>query len=216
VLLPRPLFDDLVARAEQEAGIPPGSLASTGLGAFTAIDLAEEVDAETFVASLGPERLTWHRAGFEPFTYTDPVRPAAIADAASLRGVPVALGAFFALAMALGLFVGIAVATRSRARELAVLRALGAPGRDLAGTVRWHALAVIGVALLVGAPLGVLAGRLLFRAFASDVGVVPRVIVSAPRIAAVAAVAIVVGLVAAAGPGRRWARHAPAQVLRDE
>jgi hypothetical protein len=216
VLLSRQLFERIVAQYEDTAGIPRGSLASTGLGAFVALDLAEGVDSTAFLGSLAAERLDWDHNRFDSFVYSEPVRPASIADAASLRRVPLVLGGFYALTMVIGLATGIAVATRARARELAILRALGSSGRELGGSVRWHTLTVVGVALVIGGPLGVLLGRLLYRSFADDVGVVPRVVLSWPQLAGVVLGAVVVGLVASFGPSRRATRRPPTRALRSD
>jgi len=133
-----------------------------------------------------------------------------------MRAVPVALGAFFALTMAGALAIGLAVATRGRRRELALLRALGSSSRDLSGSVRWHALTIVGIALLFGVPLGIAAGRTLYRLFARDLGVVPVPATSVGLVLAVCAAAIVIGLLAAARPGRAVADQRPAVVLRTE
>ena len=214
VLLSAPLFDDLVGQGEDTFGLDRGELRSQ-LDAFVGIDLQDGVDPERFLAGVGEELRSWDGYGFVPFPQPDPVRPAQIADAAAMQAVPVALGGFFALAMAVGLALGIAAATRERHRELAVLRALGCSGRQLAASVRWHALSVVVAAIVVGAPVGIAVGRALYRAFARDLGVVPRPVTSVGWVAMVLAATVAVGLLAAAGPGRRAAHEAIAQVLRD-
>jgi hypothetical protein len=216
-LLSAAFFDALVEEAEQAAGLPPGSFEETGLTSFVGIDLREGVDAHEFVDSLrGDELLSWDRNGFASLTYADPVRPAVIADVADMRAVPVALGGFFAVAMAGGLAVSIAVAARSRRRELAVLRALGGVRRQAATSVRWHAGTVVAVAVAIGGPLGVIAGIASFRRFADDLGVVSAPEVTAAGIAAVAAAAFLVGLLASAVPSRQVGRECVAAVLRSE
>jgi ABC-type lipoprotein release transport system permease subunit len=181
-----------------------------------AIDLADEVDAAAFLASIDEELLSWDRNGFVSPTYPEPVRPAAIADVAGMRRLPLALGAFFAMTMAGGFAISIAVATRARRRELAILGALGCSPRQRAASVRWHALTVAVIALLVGIPLGIAVGRTLYRAFAVDLGVVPHVAIPVMWTAAVAAAALAVGLLASAGPARAAARPASPILLRAE
>ena len=101
-------------------------------------------------------------------------------------------------------------------RPRLALRALGCTGRQLRASVRWHALSIVAVGVLLGGPLGVAAGRSLYRQFALDLGVAPRLIVSPLWVAVVVLGAILVGLLAAASPGRRSALEPASAVLRDE
>jgi putative ABC transport system permease protein len=142
------------------------------------------------------------------------VRPAQIADVAEVRRLPTLLGALFALAMAAGFALGISAATRARRRELALLRALGCSGRQLAASVRWHAVTVVAVAAVVGGTLGIALGRSLYRSFAEDLAVVTTPLISVPWTAGVALAAIAVGLLAAVVPGHRSSRLPVSEVLR--
>jgi hypothetical protein len=215
VLLPAPFVETIVADGEQAAGVPPATFAD-GLDTFVAINLRDEVDPNAFIESIRSELTLWDTTRLEPFVYRDPVRPPLVADVASMRGVPVLLGAVFALTMGAGLVLGIAVATRARRRELALLRALGCTARQLRSSVRWHALTIIGIGLLIGLPVGIAVGRTLYRSFAADLGVAPRPFVSPWWTAVVAAATIAMGLVAAVSPGRTAARTPAATVLRNE
>jgi putative ABC transport system permease protein len=108
------------------------------------------------------------------------------------------------------------VATRARRGELGVLAALGCSPRQLAASVRWHALTVAGLALLVGTPLGIAAGRTLYRAFAVDLGVVPDVAIPVGWAVVVAVLTLVIGLLASAAPARAAARPPASTMLRSE
>ena len=215
-LMPEPFFRALVAEGEMAQGLPPGSFAELGLGAFIAIDLVDGTDPAAFLAGLESELPAWDSNDFGALTYAAPVRPSTIADVAGMRRVPLALGGFLALAMAAGLGVAIAVATRARRTELALLGAIGCSPRQLASSVRWHALAVVGTAVVVGGPLGVALGRTLYRRFATDLGVVPHVVISAVWLAGVVVAAAAVGLLAALLPAYTAARRRPAAVLRQQ
>lgn len=215
VLLSAPLFDELIRQGEDAFGLEPGELRSQ-LDAFVGMDLQDGVDPERFLAGVDEELRSWDGYGFVPFPQPDPVRPPQIADAAAMQTVPVALGGFFALAMAIGLALGIAAATRERRRELALLRALGCSGGQVAASVRWHALSVVAVALLIGLPVGVAIGRTLYGAFADDLGVVPVPVVSLRWTLLVLVATVAVGLLAAVLPARRSGRERAAMVLRNE
>jgi hypothetical protein len=94
---------------------------------------------------------------------------------------------------------------RARRRELAVLKAVGFVRRQIRALIAWEAMALAVVAMLVGLPLGVVAGRWAWRFFAIQLGVVPEpayplwpTLVLVPAVIAVAnLVAVVPALVAA-------------------
>ncbi len=215
VLLSSPFFDEMVAEGEAASGAPRGSIRAH-LDGFIGIELQDGTDPAAFMADIRDELRSWDENGYVPFEYPDPVRPPQVADVAAMRRVPVALGALFAVAMAIGLALGIAAATRARRRELALLRALGCSSRQLVSSVRWHSLTVVALALVIGAPIGVAVGRSLYRAFAEDLGVVVTPLVSVGWTTTAVLATLAVGLLAAVGPARRSAREPAATVLRDE
>jgi hypothetical protein len=179
-----------------------------------AMRLRDGVDPAALAADLGDRVDTWDLSGTSPIVLTSAVQPPVIANARDLRGVPVALVAILVGAVIVGLATSIAVSVRERRRDLAVLRTLGFWRRQLAATVRWQALAVVGVGVVVGLPLGLVAGRAAWRWYADDLGVAPVVELPLWALAATYAGAVVVGLLAAVRPGRAAARIAPAEALR--
>ena len=76
-------------------------------------------------------------------------------------------------------------------------------------------MATIAVGLIVGIPLGIVAGRIAWNAFADQLGVVAHADIPLGWLAVVAAGAIVLGLAAAAPPARTAANIAPNDVLND-
>ncbi len=213
-LLSSRFLDTVVDGAEQEMGLPPGTL-SGALGAFVAIDLRDDVDAEAFVRDLQPEVDTWDVDGFPPMVYSRAVRPPEIADVAAIRRAPALLAALLAATMAVALAMAITLATRARRRELAILRTLGCTPRQLRSTVAWHSLTVVGVGLLLGILFGMSMGSVTWRQFAEGLGVVPSVRFPAGWLALVIVAAGAVALVAGAIPGRVAPRSATADQLRD-
>lgn len=209
------LSKKFVDALQSDAGVAPEEPEDPFAG-FVAVDLRDGVDAERFVAAISGELSGWDTSGTRPFVYAAPVRPATVANVAAMRAVPVLLAGLLGLTMAIGLAVVVGAAARARRRELALLRAFGFVGRQLRATVRWQALTVVGVGLLVGIPLGVAAGRATYGAFAGGLGVRPDAVVS-PRWMLVLVVATgAVGLLAAAGPGYRATRVTAAEALRKE
>ena len=105
---------------------------------------------------------------------------------------------------------------RSRRRDLAVARALGFRPGQVCWSVRAQSLATTIAALAVGVPLGVIAGRLSWQAFARQLGVVPDPSSAWTTVAVVIAGALLLALVAAELPSRRASRSRPSVDLRTE
>lgn len=212
-LLSRQFLDALLVEASKGAGADPGHLGDVQAG-FVAVDLRPGVDRTRFLAAIADRLPTWDTNGSRPFVYPGPVRPATVANVAAMQAVPVLLTGLLALTMALGLMLAVAVAARARRRELAVLRALGCIDRQLRATVRWQALTVVGIGLLVGLPVGLAVGRTAYRAFANGLGIRPVPVVSMPWLGMLVAGTVAIGLVAGTGPGRRAARTPAGEELR--
>ena len=79
---------------------------------------------------------------------------------------------------------------RRRRRELALLKALGMTRGQVRAVVGWHTMLTLLIAVLVGTPLGIAAGRLAWHAFAGSLGVVP--IVEIPTVALILGLAALV------------------------
>jgi FtsX-like permease family len=133
-----------------------------------------------------------------------------------VRGLAFALAALLVL---LGLAtVGhlLVTSVRRRRRDLAVLKTMGFVRRQVAATVAWQASTLAAVALLVGLPLGVAAGRWAWILVNQGVGSLADPLIPAmPLLLAVPVVVLLVNLVAAV-PARSAAAIRPAVVLRSE
>jgi ABC-type lipoprotein release transport system permease subunit len=99
-------------------------------------------------------------------------RPAAITNIARVRPVPFILAALLGALSLVALGRAMIVSVRSRRKDIAVLRALGADRGWIGRAVRWQATAYAVVPLIAGVPLGLIAGRLVFRRFADSIGTV--------------------------------------------
>jgi len=105
--------------------------------------------------------------------------------------------------------------TRRRA-EAGLLKVLGFARYQVAAVVSWQATTVALAGTVAGVPLGIAVGKVLWRVFATNFGVVPLTVVQALPVAAIA-----VGVLAAANalaflPALLAARAHPAQLLRAE
>ncbi len=129
-------------------------------------------------------------------------------DQANLRGVrrvPLYLGAFLALLATAAVGHALASAVRRRRHDMAVLRVLGLTRRQARAAVAWQATALAAVGLVLGVPLGIAAGRIVWRRVADGT---PMIYVS-PFAAVAILVAVPASIVVAnrarrlAGPHRR-------------
>jgi hypothetical protein len=214
ILLSAPFFHEVVGDAESASGVPSGTFYDT-IGGFVAIDLRDGVNAAQFIDTLGDGVLNWDSARRQPAVHVDPVRPAQIADLASIRTAPPLLAGLIALTMVIGLVAGLGRAIRIRRRELAVLRALGCRSSQIYATLCWQAVTVVVIGLVVGLPLGTIGGSALWRSFESGLGVMPSETLPLAGIGIVIGGVIAVSILAALPPGRRAAAERPAAALRE-
>jgi hypothetical protein len=187
-----------------------------GIITFAGVNLSDGDVSSREATRLRREFQRWDLNGYVPFLYSDPVRPAEIEDAESMRGIPLFVGALLVVATVIGLAVAIVVSVRSRRRELAMLRALGFTTRQVRTSVRVQSLATVLPAIAIGIPAGLVLGRFLWQAFATELGVLTSVSIPVQWVVATAVGALVVALAAAAFPARVAARIAPAKALRAE
>jgi ABC-type antimicrobial peptide transport system permease subunit len=143
-------------------------------------------------------------------------RPSDIRNYASVRDTPLILGAVLALLAVATLAHALLTGVRRRRRDLAVLKTLGLRRSQVIGVVSWQASALAAAALLVGLPLGVLAGRWAWALFAGSAGVSAQAVVPVALVLAVIPGALLLANLLAAGPGWAAARISPAITLRSE
>jgi hypothetical protein len=144
------------------------------------------------------------------------VRPTEIATYQRIQATPLLLATLVALLGVGTLAHALISAVRRRARDLAILKTVGFVRRQVWVAVAWQATTFAAVALAIGIPLGIAAGRWSWTVFASQVHVVDESAV--PVVAVVVAVpaAMLLANLLAAIPGRAAARVRPALVLRSE
>jgi len=143
-------------------------------------------------------------------------RPAEIVNYRSMGSTPLLLGLGLTAGAMAALGLTLIASVRRRRRSMAMLRTLGFTGRQLAASLAWQATVAVGIGLLLGVPLGIVVGRLLWDLFASRIYVVPSPTVPALVIAVIALGALVLGNLVAAIPGRMAARTPAALLLRTE
>jgi ABC-type lipoprotein release transport system permease subunit len=126
------------------------------------------------------------------------------------------LGALLALLALVAVGHALVTAVRRRRHEFAVLKTLGFRRRQVQATVAWHATLLALVGVVVGVPLGVVAGRFAWKLLADQLGV--STVTWFPFVAPllmIAGVLAVVNLLAFL-PARAAASTRPAVALRAE
>ena len=91
-----------------------------------------------------------------------------------VQNLPLILAGLLATLGSATLAHTLVTSVRRRARDLAVLRTLGFLPRQVRRVVAWQSTTFVCVALAIGLPLGIAAGRLVWDVFASDLGTVPE------------------------------------------
>ena len=134
----------------------------------------------------------------------------------TVRNTPLILGLVLAL-LALGTLAHVLVTSvRRRRHELAVLKVLGMDRAQVLSVIMWQAYAVSLVALAIGLPAGVLAGRWTWALFAGSAGVPGDPVVSVLDLLAIIPVTLIAAGLVAAIPGWAAAQVRPGAALRAE
>ena len=98
-------------------------------------------------------------------------RPPEIDGYRNASNLPLAIGVVLGLFLVATLVHALVSTMRRRTSDLAVLRALGCTRRQLAATLRWQGLMLTVSAIVIGIPVGLIASRFAWSAFASHVGI---------------------------------------------
>ena len=149
----------------------------------------------------------------------DAAPPETVADVSNLgqvRSLPYLLAGFL-IVLGLGAVAhALLTVSRRRAKELAVLRAVGLSPRQAAACVAWQAVVVAAIALLIGIPVGLAIGREAWRRIATSIPLVYVGPISPEVLAVVVPAALAALLALAAAPAWRAAHLRPAAALRAE
>jgi predicted lysophospholipase L1 biosynthesis ABC-type transport system permease subunit len=185
--------------------IQPGSL-SQGVGAF--VRYADGV--ATAKAEAAIQRRVQHV--FILGTETS----GSVRNLSGVGSVPLLLAGILAAMAAMTLAHTLITSIRRRRLDLAILKTLGFVRHQVSAAVAWQATTLGAVAVLIGLPLGVVAGRWGWNVFADRLGVVREpVIPFATVLIAIPATLLVANLLAVI-PGRIASRLKAAPVLRAE
>ena len=145
-----------------------------------------------------------------------PQAPGDVANFGRVENLPVLMAALVAAVATAMLAHALVTSIRRRRRDLAVLKSLGFTRGQVSSTVAWQATALVALALTIGLPVGVAAGRGLWTLFATRIYVLPEPVVPLQAILVLIPATVLVANLVAAVPAWMAARTRPATVLRAE
>jgi hypothetical protein len=177
--------------------------------------LGTEVLVRAAPGAAGSAALARVTGKYPTLTYR-PAEPTVLVNFGESVNFPLLFAAALSLFGAATLLHLLLVSVASRRVEAGLLKALGFVRRQVAAAVCWQATTVALAGIAVGVPVGVAAGRVLWRVFATNFGVVPVDVVEPVLIAALVAGVLAVANLLAAVPALLAARSQPARLLRAE
>lgn len=142
--------------------------------------------------------------------------PAEITTLDRVRWTPVVLAAVLALLAVATVGQTLVTSIRRRRRDLAVLKTLGFERGQVSATVAWEATTLAALAALVGLPIGVMLGRLAWRALGEQLGIVPDPVTPSLALVVALPASILLANLIAVIPGVLAGRVPPAVALRAE
>lgn len=145
-----------------------------------------------------------------------PVKPSDLADLERVGGLPSVVAGLLAVMAVATMTHTLTTSVRQRRRDLAILKMLGFVRGQVAATVAWQASVVAGLAVVLGLPLGVAAGRWSWQLFADRLGVPPQPALPALAVVLLVPATLLLANVIAVVPGRAAARTRSTVVLRAE
>jgi ABC-type antimicrobial peptide transport system permease subunit len=144
------------------------------------------------------------------------VKPTALVNFGESVDFPLLFGVMLSLFSAATMVNLLLVSVARRRTETGLLKVLGFVRRQVGAVFCWQATAVALVGIAVGLPIGIAVGKVLWRAFAANFGVVPVAVVHPLPLAALVAGVLAAANVLAAFPALLAARSHPGQLLRTE
>lgn len=144
------------------------------------------------------------------------IRPAEVDTAGDASDYRPAIIGVLGVAALLSLLLILLTVVRRRRHDLAVFRVLGFTPRQLRSTVGIQSLLIAVAALAVGVPAGLVLGRISWRAFADDLGVVPDPTTPWASVAVTAGVMLLIAVLAAVAPATIVSRRSRAARLDPE
>jgi predicted lysophospholipase L1 biosynthesis ABC-type transport system permease subunit len=145
-----------------------------------------------------------------------PVKPSDLSDLERVGGLPSAIAGLLALMAMATMAHSLTLSVRRRRRDLAILKVLGFVRSQVARTLAWQSSTVAVLAVVVGVPAGLAAGRLAWSVFADRLGVSPQPATPLLATALLVPATLLLANLVAVVPATLAARTQPTSIPRDE
>jgi ABC-type antimicrobial peptide transport system permease subunit len=145
-----------------------------------------------------------------------PDKPTDVVNFGRVQNLPLVLAGLLAALAAATLTHLLVTSIRRRGRELAILKTMGFVPRQVRTAVACQATTLAIVAMLIGLPLGIAAGRWAWILFAHQLGIVPAPIVPILVVLLLVPGTLIVANIVAVIPATLAAHVRPAKALRAE
>jgi ABC-type antimicrobial peptide transport system permease subunit len=166
-----------------------------------------EATAKARVNEILPEALS---------IYSSPTPPGDVANLDKVRGIPRALAIFLVVVALAAVGHAVATAVRRRRRDIGIVRALGFLRREVLTTVGVQSATLLAIGVIVGLPVGVALGRVIWTLVADGLGVPAEPTVPSGALIALVPAALLAAALIALCPALAAARQRAAHALRAE
>jgi hypothetical protein len=197
-------------RPKGEAGAHPAFPSAVAIKLAPGTTAGQRAQLVDHITSANPDRTP----GGTYELRRDQSLAAQVVNAQQLGGQPLALAIGLAAAAVLSLALTVLSSVRRRRTELALLKTMGMTRGQIRSVIAWQTTFTLAVAVVIGAPLGVLVGRWAWRSFAGSLGAVPVTVVPALVLVLGLVALLVAGNLLASAPATVAARTRPAAWLR--
>ena len=167
-------------------------------------------------AQAGAARLAAELAPHGALVATTYQTPTDLLNFGGVAAMPAMLGALLSTLALVTITHLLISSVRRRRRDHAVLRMIGFTRRQVRAAVAWQAATLMAVALALGIPAGLIAGRLAWLAFTRQIGVLPVLQVPPLTFGVLVPAALAIALIVSALPAGSAAQAKPAGILRSE
>jgi hypothetical protein len=145
-----------------------------------------------------------------------PITPSSLINFGEAVNFPLLFGGILTVFGAATLAHLMVVSVSRRRREIGLLKVLGFVNGQVVASVGWQATTVAVVGIVIGVPLGVVAGRATWILFSSHVGVVPVAVVPVALLGLLVVGVLVAANLLAIGPALAATRSKPGRLLRSQ
>jgi hypothetical protein len=204
----------LTTSGYQAAACPSGTRHETACRAAVVDDSFGAIVTNFVPGTRGQAGFTHYLRSYPEYVQL-PVVPTSLINFGEAVNFPLIFGAIVAIFGAATISHLLVVSVARRRRETGLLKMLGFTNRQVIATVAWQATTLTLAGLVIGVPLGIIAGKATWNLFASQLGVVPVAVVSAWLIVALAAGVLVVANVLAMGPALAATRTKSGRLLAE-